>query len=39
MEFIVIPKEKLDFWESTLSEIKDRLLTKKPKEETPQMDN
>lgn len=35
MEFVVIPKEKLDFLESTIAEIKDLLHAKKPIKEPP----
>ena len=35
MEFVVIPKEKLDLLETSLSEIKDLLTTKQPVNESP----
>jgi len=35
MNFIVIPQEKLELFESSLSEIKDLLQSKKPVNESP----
>lgn len=35
MEFVVLPKERIEFIESTLSQIKDLLQIKQPVDESP----